>query len=133
MAYHGHPIRNCPERMPWDCHLNQDVHLAHDHHVTITRNLPEEHQLKFSGSTPNRIAKSYTRLLAPDESGVAPSSERIIKDITQVVSSLKTIYEAKGVIVEGLGNRSGRIFDSGNKSDKHGDSRARKTQQQLTS
>ena len=132
-AYNGNPIGNSPELMPWDCHLNQDVHLAHDHHVIITRHLSEDDPLKFSGSSPNRIAKSYTRLLAPDESGIAPTSERIIHDIKEVVSSLKAIYNAKGVIIEGLGNRSGRRFEMGSKGDKRGGARKRKTQQQLTS
>ena len=80
-AYHGNPIRNSPEFMPWDSHLNQDAHLSHDHHVIITRHLPEDDPLKFSGSTPNRIEESYKLLLVPRESGVALSLERIIHDV----------------------------------------------------
>ena len=133
-AYNGNPIGNSPELMPWDCHLNQDVHASHDHHVLVTKHLKEEDPLKFSGSTPNRMAKSYKRLLSPDDSGVVPSSQRIMNDIKQIIPSLKSIYEAKGVIVEGLGNRKGRRFESNqNKSGKnHGGKRRKRSKEQLT-
>ena len=113
--YHGNPIGNSPKLMPWDCHLNQDVHVSHDHHVLVTKHLKEDNPLKFSGSTPNHMAKSYKLLLAPDHSGVVPFSERIMNDINQIIPSLKAIYNAKDVIVEGLSNRAGKRFEKNEK------------------
>ena len=118
--------------MPWDCNLNQDVHLAHDHHVIVTKNLTEDNPLKFSGTTPSRISKSYKRLVAPDDSGVVPSSKRIMHDITKIVDNLKQIYDAKGVIIQGLGDRKGKRFESASSvSSNYGGKRTKKTQEQL--
>ena len=58
--YTDNPIGYSPEFMPWDSHLNQDIHLAHDQHVALTRHLPEDDPRKFSGSTLSRILSSTT-------------------------------------------------------------------------
>ena len=84
--------------MPWDTHLNQDVHSSHDFHVSTTSHLPEEHPSKFSGSTPKRMAYSYKRILHPTE-GVSPTNGRIIQDIRRIIQSLKLVFEAKGTLV----------------------------------
>ena len=106
--YSNNPLGNSPEFMPWDTHLNQDVHASHDFHVGATSHLPESHQHKFSGTTPKRMAHSYERILDPGPSGVVPSSNRINQDVMRVLESLKLVYEAKGVLVNE--NITGRRF-----------------------
>ena len=101
--YAKNPPGNSPEFMPWDTHLNKDLHDAHDEHVLLTRQLPDNHPHKFSGSTPNRIASSYQRLIM-----LNPKPDRIIRDCKRVIESIQAVYDAKGTIVEGLGDRSGR-------------------------
>ena len=55
----GNPLGNTPEIIPWDLGLNNDVNKHHNDHIQITADLPEDHPLKFSGSTANRMAESY--------------------------------------------------------------------------
>ena len=50
--YEGKPVRNSPEFMPLDTHLNQDLHSSHDYHSTVTQHLEEDDPRKFDGSTP---------------------------------------------------------------------------------
>ena len=105
--YSNNPLGNSPELMPWDTHLNQDVHSSHDFHVTSTSHLPEDHDHKFSGSTPKRMARSYKRILHPTE-GVAPTDDRIIQDIKRIIPSLQSIFDAEGVLINE--NIKGRRF-----------------------
>ena len=101
--YAKNPPGNSPEFMPWDTHLNKDLHDSHDEHVIRTRFLPDKHPHKFSGSTPRNIASSYKRILT-----LSPRPERIIQDCKRVITSLHAVYNAKGIIVDGLGDRQGR-------------------------
>lgn len=105
--YSNNPLGNSPELMPWDTHLNQDVHSSHDFHVVSTSHLPEDHPNKFSGSTPKRMAQSYKRILDPTV-GVSPSPPRIIQDVQRIIASLKLIFDAKGVLINE--NVKGRRF-----------------------
>merc|ERR1719276_261471 len=82
--YSDNPLGNSPEFMPWDTHLNQDVHSSHDFHVSSTIHLPDDHPRKFSGSTPKRMAHSYQRILHPTE-GVSPTDGRILQDINRIL------------------------------------------------
>lgn len=93
--YKGKPIGNSPEFMPLDTHLNQDLHTSHDLHVTITQALPDNDHRKFDGSTPNRLSDSYRRLFHPD-TGVAPTPNRIMQDVTRVLRSLEMVLNADG-------------------------------------
>ena len=101
--YKDNPIGNSPEFMPWDSHLNQDLHSAHDHHVSLTRHLDDADPRKFDGSTPKRMSASYTRLLT-----MCPTSERVVQDCTRVLDAFQAVYDAKGVILDEFGERSGR-------------------------
>ena len=121
--YKDNPIGNSPEFMPWDSHLNQDLHASHDHHVTLTRHLRDDDPRKFCGSTPKRMASSYKRLLS-----ITPTSDRIKQDCYRVLTAFQGVYESKGAILEEYGRRIGRRYE--NKSDddesKRGGSREKK-------
>ena len=97
-VYQGKPVGNSPEFMPLDCHLNQDLHLSHNYHATITQHLEDDNPMKFDGSTPKRSSHSYHRLFHP-ETGVAPTSNRILQDVTRVISSLEQVLDAKRCII----------------------------------
>ena len=109
-SYQGKPVGNSPEYMPLDTHLNQDIHASHDYHAIITQHVPEENLLKFSSSTPKRLSDSYIRLTDPN-TGVVPSSNRILEDVRRVLVSLERVKEAKGCIIEDS-CRNGRRFEA---------------------
>ena len=111
--YSNGPLGNSLEFMPWDTHLNQDVHASHDYHVSATSHLPEDNPNKFSGTTSKRMACSYKRILDTGEDGVAPTSERIIQDVARVLKSLELVYNAKGVLVnENINGRRYEVKDN---------------------
>ena len=112
--YSNNPLGNSPELMPWDTHLNQDVHSSHDYHAVSTAHLPEDHPNKFSGSTPRRMAKSYKQILDPI-TGVSPTSPRIIQDVQRIIASLWLVYEAKGILINE--NIKGRRYVNKNDND----------------
>ena len=62
---------------------------------------------RFSQASPNDIVKSIQRLTNPDETGVVPTSTRIIQDVDRLDFSLKEIMKAKGTVVPGLCERTG--------------------------
>ena len=101
---------NTPEVMPWDCSLNQDVHVTVDNHSCYFRAIPSDHPLyhkRFSKSSPSIMLKSYLRILDP-VTGVCPSSERIIQDITRCWGKhIDIICEHRGRAVDGIGSRNG--------------------------
>jgi hypothetical protein len=104
-----------PEMMPWDTNLNQDLHLSVMIHSLLTDMLPKENAKKFSMATPKLGTNAYLRVLEG-----SPSSKRIVQDVNKVIESMKEIYDAKGCLVEGLGDRNGvrRVFkaDTNNKN-----------------
>jgi hypothetical protein len=102
-AYANRPVGNSPENMPWDLNLNQDCKLSLEHNIMLTQDLPEKDHRKFSISTPKQGSHAFRRVL-----DYVPSEERMIHDIKKVVESMKTVREAKGVYVSGLGDRTGR-------------------------
>jgi hypothetical protein len=69
----------------------------------LTQDLPETDHLKFSISTPKRGSHAFRRVL-----DYVPLEERMIRDIKKVVESTKTVREAKGVYVSGLGDHTRR-------------------------
>ena len=95
--------------MPLDCHLNQDIHACHHYHTQLTQPIPDENPLKFTSSTPKRMADLYIRLTHPDN-GVVPSSDRILEDIKRVLLSLERVREARGCIIDDS-IRTGRRFE----------------------
>ena len=114
-SYQGKPVGNSPEFMPLDTHLNQDLHSSHDYHATLTQYLKDDDPRKFDGSTHKRLSHSYHRLYHP-ETGVAPTSSRIIQDVTRVLSSLQKVLDAKGCIIDET-VRTGRRFDKNENDD----------------
>ena len=57
-------------------------------------------------ATPELASQAYKRLLDP-MTGVAPTDKRIVQDITGVWMAMRIVYDAKGVYVHGLAERSG--------------------------
>ena len=57
-AYIGHPVGNCPENMPWDTSLNNDLDEAVNSHVSMTFEL-QDCPRKFDLSTPKRGVSAY--------------------------------------------------------------------------
>ena len=89
-----------------------------DYHATITQHLKDEDPRKFDGSTPKRLSHSYLRLYNP-ETGVTPTSNRIIQDITRVLSSLEKVLDAKGCIIDETVRTGRRRYDKNDKDQPH--------------
>ena len=78
-----------------------------DFYDAVCRWCPDDHPLaplKFSKATPRLMLSSYLRVLDP-ETGVVPSSARIIQDVKKCWGThLDAICEERGGPVEGLGS-----------------------------
>ena len=111
--YSDKPTGNSPEFMPLDCSLFQDIYLALSRHIIYTGCLDKNDPKKFSFSSLQKATHSFSRLWTGYDKNQEnanegyPSSERIMQDIEKIVTSLKTVHDAKGIAVQGLGNRSG--------------------------
>ncbi len=93
--------------MTLDTHRNQDLHSLHDLHTTITQDLTDNDPKQIDRSTPKRLHNSYYKLFYP-ETGVAPSSDRIIDDVERVLGSLEfVLIVAEGCIIDEKNTRSG--------------------------
>ena len=107
--YASRPVGNSPELMPLDCSLFKDLDDAVDRHIAVTSSLPDTNVKKFSKRTPKLAASSYKRVWE----GV-PSSKRIIQDISRCWGDhLRAIREARGCMVPGIGNHTGRRWVGG--------------------
>ena len=99
--------------MPLDTSLFQDIYLAISRHIIYTGCLDKNDPKKFCFSSLQKARHCFSRLWTPydknQENGNVgyPSSERIIQDIEKTVRSLKKVHDAKGIAIQGLGNRSG--------------------------
>ena len=112
------PVGNSPELMPLDCSLNKDLDDAVMRHVLLSSHLEKDDERKCSLATVKHGARAYRLLWDPEHGlhGGSPTTDQILNDINNVLTSLRAIYEAKGRIVEGLGNRNGcRRNDTGDK------------------
>jgi len=109
-CYFGRPVGNTPEVMPWDCSLNRDIHCRVSQYESMSRWIKEGHPLwskRFTTANQKQMVSSYMRVLDP-ETGVCPSSKRIVQDITRCWGeNIDRIVEARGVIVPNLGSRTG--------------------------
>ena len=101
-AYKDRPVGDSPEFMPWDTSLNRDLHCSVEKHVAYTSTLSKDDKEQFSMATPKRAAYAYIRCLQ-----VCPRSKRIVQDTLKTLAAYQTVYDAKGAVVEGLGNREG--------------------------
>ena len=121
-----HHVGNQPEKQPLDNSCNEDQNLAVDRHVIMSQVLSNDpdNRLTFSLATPRLGAIAYKRIVHP-ETGVAPSSKRIIDDCERVWTSCRPILEARGAFVPGLADRRGhRKTQKGNTGrNKHGGKR----------
>ena len=122
-VYYGRPVGNSPELMPWDCSLNQDVHTCVEFYSSVCRWYGKDHPLypsRFSKASYSIMRDSYLRVLDP-ETGVCPSSDRIVQDITRCWGEhLDLICAYKGGAVPGIGNRVGKRRLSGKKVNRGG-------------
>jgi hypothetical protein len=106
-VYVGCPVGNSPELMNCDSSLNKDVHECVDRHITATSDFDKEDERKFSLSTPKNGADVYLQILDPD-TGICPSSARIMQDTEKVILALKEIHGNDGTIIDDINNRPGR-------------------------
>ena len=95
-----------PEMMPLDASLNWDIDCSLYMHVLWTSHLENTNPLKFCKDNPGQISKAILKLYHP-ETGIVPSSKRIVEDCERIVKSAMTIVKAGGGIVPGLCNRNG--------------------------
>ena len=99
--YGARPVRNSPESMPWDTSLNRYAHKTVRRHCVMSRatlkrqgKSSRDDVRHFSMSTPELAAQTYKRLLHPI-TGVAPSSKRILEDVSGVWLAMKIVYEKR--------------------------------------
>ena len=81
--YTGRHVGDCPEAMPLDNLLFQDVRCFYNLHVTFTSMIPCTDPHRFSKDTPNLIGSATAQLWKPNK-GVAVGSNRIIQGILQL-------------------------------------------------
>ena len=125
-AYRNRPVGNSPELCSLDSCLNKDIHEGVNRHIQLTSELKKEDARKFRIDTPLFGAKAYKRILDPTDSGVAPTSKRIIQDTEAVLNAIKMIIAAKGTVVPDINNRTGRRRDKGIHTSEWGGARKRK-------
>ena len=104
--YKSRPVGNCPEFMPLDNSLFNDLQQSLSLHCAMTAHLPDIDPRKFSMATPKTIVCGIERLWCQD-SGSVPPSLRIIADIDRAIDAFGIVYMNKGHLVKGLANRSG--------------------------
>ena len=79
---------------------------AVNRHFIWTANLSVDDERKFDLSTPLRATRAHKKIYDPD-TGIAPSSSRILQDCDKVYESMETIRKEKGIRVDGVGERHG--------------------------
>lgn len=80
----------------------------------------------FSIATPKQVASAYLRIMDPT-TGVAPSPNRIVKDIKKVFANCIVIFNKKGAYVPSLATQTGnRKMDGKNNFSCGGKREARK-------
>ena len=126
--YKNNPLGNSPEFMPWDAHLNQDVHSSVDFHSVLTKHLADEDPRKFDTSTPKKMSAAYRRILCSDETGVSPPSRRIIQDVSRVPMAFREVMWADGCLIAEQNMRQGRRFERLDTSSNWGGKRKKKGQ-----
>lgn len=85
------------ELMPWDTHLNSDVHASLDCHCLVSKQLKDDDPKKFDASTPKRMLRAYRRILHPTNKGVCPTSRQILQDVRRIILALHMIRAADGM------------------------------------
>ena len=105
-TFGGRPPRNSPKSMPFDTLLNQDIHKSAKKHnllsMAICTHGNADNNL-FLMAMPKKAARCHKCICNPI-TGIVPMPEQIIQDVSEVITALQVIYEAKGVYVPGLAN-----------------------------
>ena len=109
--YVGTLVGDCPEVMPLDNLLFQDLRCSFDYHVTFTCMLPHTGLGRFSKATPKLIGTAIERLWDPIK-GVAPKSSRIVQDIIRLKENFNLVVQADGGIVPGVCDCNGHYRKS---------------------
>ena len=125
--YNNNPIGNSPEFMPWDAHLNSDVHASMDYHCLVSKELDDDDPRKFDASTPKKMLEGYKRILDPGILGISPPSKRIIQDVSRTILAFKMVRAAEGCLIDEKQMRTGRRHETNNvRSANWGDKRTKK-------
>jgi hypothetical protein len=115
--YEGRLVGNSPELNPLDCSLFADLSHALTLHICLTEKMDKDDIRKFSTATSAKIEWAVDRLFSPATADDVqhPSSDRIKGDIYKIQTSLRSIIEADGTMLDGIGNRNGhRVRDTSN-------------------
>ena len=124
--YKTNLIGNSPEFMPWDAHLNADVHSSVDYHCLVAKDLDKNDPRKFDASTPKNMLKAYQRVLDPGPDGLVPTPARICQDVRRIILALHMVRAADGCMIEENNLRKGRRHESRNNIRKLGGKRTKK-------
>lgn len=122
---HERPVGDSPEFMPLDTCLFQDMHLCALSHVLLTSHLPHDDPRKFSFDTPIQCARTYKRLGDP-YFGITPKPSRILQDVNKWVESNEAVRAVGGVVIQGVGTRTGHRADEHHPTGTRGGSRKKK-------
>ena len=108
----GRLVGNTPEVMPLDTCLFQDVKESVRKHVAMSLTIREpgvKDDRLFLMTTPKDAWHAYSWVFDP-QTGVAPTSKRILHDIHRVKNAWWEIFKAEGVYAPGLaGGRIARV------------------------
>jgi len=116
--YKKRPVGDSPELVALDCHLNKDVRDCAVFHSALTSELPTGDERKFDLTTYKKYRDALVRLLSSHHScsccarancncGCLPP-KRIFEDVVRSFGeSLLQVQRAKGVVIQGLGDRNG--------------------------
>ena len=99
----GRPPGNIPELCNLDSCLNEYFHKAVDFCASYTHSLNNLDPKKFSTAIPNKWTSYYLCIFDPID-GISPSSEQIICDRYDVLTSIKYIVEAESCTIPDVKN-----------------------------
>lgn len=110
--YYDRQPGNFPTANAWDNTLNKDIHESVDCHCIFTHDFQKDNANKFSRATPKELERAYQTLLNP-ETGVRPTSERIVQDFERVFFhvSLPAMVRSKGRVDTGK-QHNGRRYQA---------------------
>ena len=112
--------------MPLDKRLNKDLHEAVNKHYILTNDLGKDDICRFGMETPRQVSSSYRRIWDPD-TGVAPSSDRIVQDFKLVwEDAIPRIIAGKGICLDDNSIKGKRHTKRTKVSGKWGGKRVRK-------
>ena len=117
--YEGKLPGDTPEYMPLDSNLFSDLEVMVRWNVAATHHLPRHHPDKFDLTTP---ASAWSAVVRTWE--YAPTSSRIVEDISRVFTAIEDVVAAGGIAVDFSALRHGRREEQQRRSSRR--ARARK-------